>query len=197
MLATMNQINEGTLALLTADDDSRKGNWIQVYSGNKYYPLDPRVEDVRITDIAHSLSLLCRYNGHIERFYSVAEHCWLLSYAVPKEYALQALLHDGCEAYTSDIPRPLKYTPELKKFRHIEDINTTVVFEKFGLTFPEAAIVKELDARMVSNETRALCTVMHPSFGVLEPIPKVRIRGWMPRTAERKYLERFEELYGN
>ena len=55
-------------------DAPRIGDWMQTYSGKRYYPVDPRIEDVDINDIAHALSHLCRYGGHCSRFYSVAEH---------------------------------------------------------------------------------------------------------------------------
>jgi hypothetical protein len=53
--------------------------WLQTNSGGRFYPFNPRVEDVNIADIAHALSLLCRYGGHVDRFYSVAEHCVLMA----------------------------------------------------------------------------------------------------------------------
>lgn len=52
----------------------RKGDWILTFTGRRFYPLDPRPEDVCLEDIAHALSLICRYNGHSRFFYSVAEH---------------------------------------------------------------------------------------------------------------------------
>jgi hypothetical protein len=60
---------------LMADDPWLRGDWMQTYSGRRFYPLDPRAEELADLDIAHALSLLCRYGGHVERFYSVAEHC--------------------------------------------------------------------------------------------------------------------------
>jgi hypothetical protein len=45
----------------------RYGQWIQVYSGGKFYPLDPHPDEVFIEDIAHALSMLCRYTGHINK----------------------------------------------------------------------------------------------------------------------------------
>lgn len=41
----------------------RRGDWIQTYTGRQFWPMNPRQEDVCIEDIAHALSMLCRYNG--------------------------------------------------------------------------------------------------------------------------------------
>lgn len=49
-------------------------SWLQTFTGKKIFPLNPRTEDICIADIAHSLSMQCRYNGHTKLFYSVAQH---------------------------------------------------------------------------------------------------------------------------
>lgn len=49
-------------------------NFIRTFTGRRFWPLDPRIEDIDIQDIAHSLSLVCRWTGHTYCFYSVAEH---------------------------------------------------------------------------------------------------------------------------
>ena len=74
------------------------------------YPLNPRKEDFRISDIAHALSLMTRANGHFLHFYSVAQHCLNCSYeAEARGYSrrmqLALLLHDASEAYLSDVTR--------------------------------------------------------------------------------------------
>lgn len=186
-------INEATLALKSEDDTTRVGDWISTFTGGRWYPLDPRVEDVHIEDIAHSLSMLCRYNGHCKHFYSVAEHCWLLSYAVPDPYKLEALLHDGSEAYTSDIPRPFKYSESMSAFRDVEDLNAAVIYEYAGLVYPESPIVKDFDKRIVRNEGEVL--LPHCSwFNSLERIPNITITGFPPEEMEQLYLNRYYEL---
>lgn len=87
--------------------DKRRGDWMMTYSGRAFWPLDPRADEIDPLDIAHALSMLCRYGGHVRRFYSVAEHCVLMSHAVAPEHALWALLHDATEAYMVDLPRPI------------------------------------------------------------------------------------------
>lgn len=42
----------------------RVGNWLRTYTGKRFYPLDPRIEEIDIEDIAHALSMLCRFGGH-------------------------------------------------------------------------------------------------------------------------------------
>ena len=81
----------------------RIGDWMQTYTGERFWPLDPRIEDIHIRDISMALGKLCRYGGHTIFFYSVAEHSVLVSEYVPEEYALWGLLHDASEAYLSDI----------------------------------------------------------------------------------------------
>jgi 5'-deoxynucleotidase YfbR-like HD superfamily hydrolase len=87
---------------------TRLGDWMQTFSGKRFYPLDPRPEDIRLMDIAHALSHVCRFNGHTRFFYSVAQHSVLVSLMGPEDAAAARLLHDASEAYICDLPRPLK-----------------------------------------------------------------------------------------
>jgi len=86
---------------------------MQTHSGKKF-DFDSPVVD--IYDIAHGLSLTCRFGGQVDHFYSVAQHSVLLSrfvfqynYINNTNYCpLATLLHDSAEAYIGDIPTPLK-----------------------------------------------------------------------------------------
>lgn len=87
--------------------------WILTNSGRPFDLLNPRAENVITTDLAHALSLVCRFCGHCAHHYSVAQHSLLVAYIIEKEGGtpeeqLAGLLHDGTEAYISDLTRPLK-----------------------------------------------------------------------------------------
>ena len=175
--------------------DWMRGDWMQTFSGQRFYPLDPRPEEINADDIAHALSLLCRYGGHVDRFYSVAEHCVLMSEAVAPEHALYALLHDATEAYVCDVPRPLKR--QLAGYREIEEMVWLAIAERFGLppTSVLPAEVKEADNRILLTERDALMpnTIYSWSVDGLEPLP-VRVEGWTPQYAETRYRFRLRDF---
>jgi hypothetical protein len=178
---------------MTDQETWLRGDWMQTYSGGRYYPSDPQPEDINPTDIAHALSLLCRYGGHVDRFYSVAEHCVLMSNAVAPEYALQALLHDATEAYVVDVPRPVKLV--LPDYRAVEDAVWSAIARYFDIPekLPEA--VKLADNQILIPERNTLMPRAEKWDVDAEytPLP-VTIHGWAPHIAEHRYAERLAEL---
>lgn len=171
-----------------------RGDWMQTFTGRRFYPLSPRPEDVDPVDIAHALSLLCRYGGHVDRFYSVAEHCVLMSRAVAPEHALWALLHDATEAYVVDVPRPLKRS--LPGYKDIESVVMVAIVERFGLPsvfMPDQ--VHDADNRILLTERNALMSASSEPWVMehLGPLD-VEIHAWPPAEAERQYTARLIEL---
>jgi hypothetical protein len=135
----------------------RKGDFIQTYTGRQFWPIDPRAEDIFIKDIAHALSLQCRYAGHCKQHYSVAEHSvlvaqWVLEKTGDKRKAFAGLMHDAQEAYVVDVPRPLK--PFLAGYKEIEDRVWRVIAVRYGLDPELPAEVKEADNRILTDERR-------------------------------------------
>lgn len=168
-----------------------RGDWMQTFTGRQFYPMDPRPDEVDIYDIAHSLAMQCRYNGHVKRFYSVAEHCVLMSRVIEPEYALWALLHDATEAYVGDMVRPLKLN--MPEYRAAEDRVEAAIAAKFNLG-PMPKRVKEIDTAILLNERDALLSDPPRPWSITaEPID-VKIRAWSPAQAETEYLTRFREL---
>lgn len=174
---------------------SRDFTWLYTYSGVRFDVEDPRPENINIIDIAHALSLLCRYGGHSSRFYSVAEHSVLVSYLVPEEDALAGLLHDATEAYVVDLPRGVKNAIGYR-YRMLEVAVWDAIVKQFGLASKLPESVKYADNAILLTEKKAL---MHPSVpewlvGMGYEEPNVEIVGFTSRVAEAMFLQRFKQL---
>ena len=172
---------------------ARFGSWMQTFLGGKVYPLDMRPDDLNIIDIAHSLSMQCRFNGHCLRYYSVSEHCCFLSDACSDENKLWGLLHDAAEAYLSDIPRPIK--PYLIEYTKCENALMGVIAERYGLPLPVPEEVKRLDTAILVNERDQAISAPPQDWDV----PTIGITGlvlefWNPIVAEIEFLRRFYRL---
>jgi len=169
--------------------------FVQTYTGRAFYPTAPVAWDVDIQDIAHSLSLLCRYGGHVSRFYSVAEHCVHLSHTVNLSHARWALLHDATEAYVGDMVWPLK--EEVPDYKRIEDGVMQAICTRFGLDLVQPVQVKEHDRRIVIDEREALMSPGQLPWPALEGYSPLRVRidGWSPDRAKAEYLSRFQQLF--
>ena len=176
----------------------RLGNWMQTYTGKAYWPCDPRPQEIDIRDIAHHLSLLCRYTGACRRFYSVAEHSVIVSCLVPLEDALHGLLHDATEAYIGDLNRPVKHGPGMAAYRDIEARNWRAITDRFGIPSAMPTSVERADNDMLFHEQAALMAPAPIDWG-MGALPPQGLRpdlivGWGPEEAEEVFLRRFEEL---
>lgn len=180
---------------------SRNGDWIQLVSGEPFWPLDPRPEEIEVGDIAWALSMLCRYGGHCTRFYSVAEHSVLVSRQVPPEHALWGLLHDATEAYMVDLPRPVKRC--LPDYSRHEDALAEVIADRFGLPWPMPAAVKEADTGALLIERAQLMTDSRLQWGYpgaraeaewATRIARTELDCWPPDEAHAAFLRRWAEL---
>ncbi len=132
--------------------------YMTTYTKKKINPLQLQFDDIDIKDIAHALSLLCRGNGHIKYFYSVAQHSIncareAMGRGYSKKLIKACLLHDASEAYLSDIIRPVKQ--HLEKYLTIENNMQTLLYKKFHITElsqEEADQIKEIDDVLLALE---------------------------------------------
>lgn len=179
-----------------------KTDWIQTYTGKKFFPLDPQIEDICIEDIAHSLAMQCRFAGHSKQFYSVAQHsnamvnCWFPK-PEQKELAKYALLHDASEAYLTDIPRPLKYLPQFQFYRDAEKYLSEMIYVRFGLNPIEPEEVKRADWELLCEESMSknIMSPLHPDW-TARCENKINFRPLSPEHAEAYYLDKFHSLFG-
>ena len=172
---------------------------IGTFTGLRVDPLALTVDDIDIEDIAHALSMQCRFGGHVSQFYSVAQHSVAVSQNVPPGDALWGLLHDATEAYLVDIPRPLKRSPVFAAYRDLEAQLLTTIAKKFNLPPVLPASVHRADSIESFTEGAAF----HHAYGSWwsSEDPDVQPRGGAgclvsqsPYRAKVAFLTRFMEL---
>ena len=155
--------------------------------------MDPRPEDIDIVDIAHALSLLCRYNGHCGQFYSVAEHSLRMSDAkeLPGDSRWR-LMHDAAEAYLGDIPSPIKAM--LPKFTTMENVILEAIGERFGLGRMNQTYIHAADRVMLATEKRDII-IKNIEWPIYLPEPlKNKIIPMSSVYVEQFFLQKAKEL---
>ena len=172
------------------------GDWIQTYTGKRFYPFDPKPDEVDLEDIAHSLALSCRFNGHCSDFYSIAQHSVIVSQIVKPEQGLPALLHDAAEAYIGDIIRPVK--KNLEGIEEIEEKIQGVILSYFGVTNYDAKEIQRADDIALITEKRDLkkgsVDDWPESSQYKNQLLKETIVPLSPQESKELFLDRYKEL---
>lgn len=189
--------SRGEKSFATNHEPPRIGDWIQTYLGHKFYPFDPRPEEIHIADIAHALSNICRFTGHTCRFYSVAQHSVHVCDILPPDQQLAGLLHDASEAYLTDFPRPLKLSPYFaSNYRRTEAALEEAIHARFHLPHPRAAAIHSADEAVLGTEILQLMQPLNPDWSHLPaPVPGLQLPAWTPARAKGEFLRRFHAIY--
>jgi 5'-deoxynucleotidase YfbR-like HD superfamily hydrolase len=123
-------------------------------SGLVFDFVNPTEDMVDIEDVAHALSHLCRFTGHCDRFYSVAEHSLIGALIFMErgddELAFEFLMHDAHEAYVGDLSTNLKkLCPD---FKIIEERVDKLIRRKYNMANEMSSEVKQMDIKMLATE---------------------------------------------
>ena len=170
---------------------------IELLSGVMFDYNNPGASDVTIDDIASALSNICRFSGHLPVFYSVAQHALNVSLIVDQRYRKEGLLHDTAEAFTNDLPTPLKYAVPV--FKGLEVSIESAMAAKFGFQYPLPDAVKLADLQMlrIEKEQIKLCDA---HWAVLDGVEIEDVRHlpllapMSPAQAKKAFLQRWEEV---
>lgn len=195
----LNPTIESLNKLLIESDHSVQltGTYINTQSGRHFNYQRPRSEDICIEDIATALSHECRFAGHTDTFYSVAQHSVLVSMMLPQELALEGLLHDAMEAYYKDIPTPLKSL--LPGYKARESECDAIIRGMFNLPPAMSPMVKHCDLIALATERRDLGLddgEPWPQLDGLAPLEDPIIP-LLPVQARALFMARFNELTSN
>lgn len=178
-------------------------NWlgadeIETASGLSYNFNDPDPDSIRIQDVAHALSQLCRFNGHTFAYYSVAEHSVLVAELLeqvdyPPAIVKAGLLHDAQEAFTGDYPRPIKHLfTGFKELAAKADLAIGLALDVDPNDFHSGA-VKWADDLMLVHEANLL--LKNGPGRPDRPLPRgIEINCWEPREAKCRFLTKYLDL---
>lgn len=172
-------------------------------------------DEIDILDIAHSLSRICRYNGHVDRdvwHYSVAQHSNIVADIVKPENRIYGFMHDFKEFAVGDRTTPLKSAIQENSwfdnypanqcdgFVRLEDRFEIAILEHFNIPFPSPeaiADVKRADLLALMTEKRDICSSQQFRWAVddlgIEPL-KRRITAFSAREAFVDFMATAEEL---
>ena len=172
--------------------------YIETFTGKRFYIARPEFD---IADIAHALAHQCRYTGHTKQFYSIAEHAILVS-RITEDLGLgdpfEALMHDGAEAYLSDISSPWKaLLPDYKK---LEARIEGPLREWAGVPTVLSEGIKRADWLALFIEARRLIPSGGQEWSAPEGIKEqaadlfYEIRCFTPNFARMQFMHRYNAL---
>nr|WP_244447946.1 HD family hydrolase [Neorhizobium vignae] len=186
--------------------------WQRMLSGRRLDLLDPSPLDVEISDIAHGLARVARWNGQTrgDHAFSVAQHCLVVEEIFRRcnedctADALQmTMLHDAPEYVIGDMISPFKSVVG-GGYKAVEQRLEAAIHLRFGLpphpTRELKALIKKADtiaaffeatelagfsvaeARKFFGQPRGITADMLP----IQPMPAL--------TAQQRFLDRFHEI---
>lgn len=168
--------------------------WIITRSGKRFDLLEPTAAMIDPADIAWSLSMQCRFNGHAKAYYSVAQHCLVVAELVPAQYQLEALLHDATEAYVGDLVSPLKQA--LPEYRQIEMHVWHAICFRFDIDPVLPPCVHDADLIALATERRDLMATHPDDWPCLVGTnpAQFRIKPMSQQDAAAAYFDRLMQL---
>jgi hypothetical protein len=185
-------------------NEQNNKDWMLTQTRRQVWPLALKHADVNVMDIAMSLGKQCRYNGHVDKFYTVAEHSVQISKALERDgfdhmTQFVGLHHDDSECWMGDQIKPLKNALEqlgvsLKPF---ELAIEKTVSERFGMPWPWPEIIHEYDRKIVRDEKEQLKAGGGDDwigFNIPEKGIGVYLPCWTWEQATKEFLARHSEL---
>lgn len=199
-----------------ADEPKTPRAWQRMLSGRRLDLLDPSPLDIEISDIAHGLARVARWNGQTlgNHAFSVAQHSLLveelacvLKPDLNNKWKLAALLHDAPEYVIGDLISPFKAAIGLDyKALELRLLEAIHIYAGLPPQIPKtiARLIKRADtisayfeavglagfeaheARIIFGTPRGLDAETCAKHAKLTPVPAAK--------AQKSFLERFEQL---
>lgn len=179
--------------------DNNTDTYIETYTGKHFDFLTPQLDMIDMEDIAHSLSMQCRYTGHCNEFYSIAEHSLFVSDMCSPENKLWGLLHDASEAYLTDVASPVK--PFLQNYKLMERKLMNKICEKYNIELVMPDEVHYYDMVALKAEAYQMTQSKGLDWAIannqtIELKTNVDFDYYTPKQAKLQFLDVFHSLMG-
>ncbi|WP_029075699.1 HD family hydrolase [Kaistia adipata] len=187
--------------------------WQRMLSGRRLDLADPSPFDIEISDIAHGLARVARWNGQTEgaHAFSVAQHSVLVEQiatmakpSLTRAERLAALLHDAPEYVVGDMISPFKALVG-GEYKIVEARLQAAIHLRFGLPADRPAAltdsIKAADRVAAFFEATGLAGFTDAEaakfFGRPRGIRReqLALEPWTTAEAEQAFLRRFEALH--
>lgn len=146
--------------------EARKPNSICLKSGRYLDFADPKPEQFTLWDIAYGLTNAARFSGQLKdgAVWNVAQHSMLVAMMSPLGLRFAALLHDASEAFTGDMPSPLKkLCPD---FCAVEKKLMDVICQKYGANPDSMLAIKPYDIMALKIEKENMSSAAKDDWGL-------------------------------
>jgi len=177
------------------------GPTILLGSGNYFDYDNTENSEVTLSDLAYALAFTARFSGQcVSRrtgkrvYYSVAQHCEIMSRLVPQRLMYAALMHECGESVCGDLNTPLK--SKLPDYRRIEKQCERAIMSTFKVGEYDHLTLKEFDVRLWVTERRDLMNWDGQRWGeddIAEPFD-FEIVPLGPYEAANVFIARFFEI---
>lgn len=180
-----------------ASAERRRGPWIQTRSGARWYPFDPRPEDVRLEDLG-ACAYVIRWGGHAGVI-TVAEHQYRVAQLLEARGAdamtqLLGLLHDAHEVYPpGDVCAPVFWGRGVvgrlvsRAIRWMSRRAERAVRGRLGLPIELPQSVRHADMVLLSTEAHCRLPGGPRDWGATLPSPLPVAPAWEPAYAEWRW----------
>lgn len=171
-----------------------RGDWFISFTGRQLNALEPKPDDIDLRDIAHHLSMVCRYGGACPRFYSVAAHSMYVADLLSEDLKREGLMHDSSEAYLGDMIKAVKvYCPD---YRELEEKWERAIQVRFQLRagVDVKAAVKRADISALLAERRDVFNDPREYLDERSKPGALLCRTSSPEADERAFLAYAERL---
>lgn len=177
---------------------------MQVASGRGWNLASPTPAAVHWPDVAEALAKQCRFGGHTQSFYALAQHSVHLCDLLPPDHRLAGLLYDAPAAYLGEITWPVRQALMAQPHGHLINHALRAMWRAHRQALCQAAgidtaqfddalpIIQMIDKSLLGAERRDLLADSALEWGDLPRPAHLKIKPWPWPRALEEWMDRLD-----